>query len=301
MDLRLPGRAGDAHKGDCGRVLVVAGSVGMTGAAVLCASAALRAGAGLVTVATPEPCWPVVAAGQPCAMTLPLASHQGRLAAACLPQLLDAAGRADVTVCGPGLGTGGDIPEIVGQLLRLLVGRLVLDADGLNAVASPEQLAGHAGERVLTPHPGEFARLVGAGTRDVQVDREGKTRDFVTRFGGVLVLKGAGTLVADGRRCERNATGNPGMATAGSGDVLAGVIGGLWAQGMDAWGAARLGVHLHGRAGDLAAARLGVWSLTASDLLNYLPAAFVEFAGSTEPEVHDARPMPALPKDGVTG
>ncbi|MBX7106390.1 MAG: NAD(P)H-hydrate dehydratase [Gemmataceae bacterium] len=295
MDVPLPVRPRDAHKGNCGRVLVVAGSRGMTGAAVLCACAALRSGAGLVTVATPISCWPVVAAGHPCAMTLPLAEHDGRLDACCVPDLLAAARRADVVVVGPGLGQTPGVSAVVDALLAAGLPRLVVDADALNAIHEPVRQLTHPGERILTPHPGEFALLTGAG--NIQDHREQVTRAFAGRFAGVLVLKGAGTLIAEGDRLAINVTGNPGMATAGSGDVLSGVIAGLWAQLLSAYDAARLGVHLHGMAGDLGATELGEWSLTAADLLDYLPRAFQLHARTHPREEPDARPVSPLPED----
>ena len=272
---KLPPRRADGHKGDYGRALIVAGSRGMSGAAVLCGSAALRGGAGLVTVACPNDIWPIVAAGNPCYITLPLADGDNLT-------MIESAADADVVVVGPGLGRSLIADARIAQLLQADTKRLLLDADALNTIAaSPSLLATHAGERILTPHPGEFARLAGIATADVQARREEVTIAFAQKFGGVLVLKGHGTLVCDGQRLYCNTTGNPGMATAGSGDVLSGLIGALWAkQGLPAFEAAMLGVYLHGLAGDLARDQLGETSLTAADLLDYLPQAFLAHAES---------------------
>lgn len=266
---KLRPRRIDAHKGDFGRVLIVAGSRGMSGAAILCGSAALRAGAGLVTVACPDDVWPIVAAGNPCYMTLPLSDNDPLP----LEQAIDA---ADVVVAGPGMGMSAASQNRVATLLRSSAKRMLLDADALNVVAqSPQFLTPHQGDRILTPHPGEMSRLTGLSTADIQSRREEVTSGAAQKFASVLVLKGHETLVCDGARLYRNSTGNPGMATGGTGDVLSGVIGALWAQGLSAFDAAVLGVHVHGLAGDLAKARLGETSLTARDLLDYLPPAFV--------------------------
>lgn len=271
---RLTPRRAEAHKGDFGRVLIVAGSRGMSGAAVLCGSASLRGGAGLVTVATPETVWPIVAAGNPCYMTLPLPEADGKLSASAFGALEAAARHADVVAVGPGLDQSAGVREVVERLLVTVAAPIVLDADGLNALGSPPAaLQGNPGPRVLTPHPGEFARLCGTTSAEVQSHRETMSGDFAARFGVTLVLKGSHSLVADGARLFRNDTGNPGMATAGSGDVLTGLIAALIGQRLAALDAARLGVYAHGRAGDLAMAALGGRSLVASDLLDYLPRA----------------------------
>ncbi len=276
----LPPRRPDSHKGDYGRVLVVAGSRGMAGAAVLCGSAALRAGAGLVRVAVPEGILPTVAAGNPCCMTAPMPEDDaGRIAGAADRDLLDLARSQDVLAIGPGLGRS---PEITALLAALLAGSpapVVLDADGLNAFdVRPEGLK--RGEPlVITPHPGEFARLAGTDIKTVQAARRDLAVRFAADHGLVVALKGYGTLVTDGRRVYQNTTGNPGMATAGSGDVLTGLVAGLLGQGLDPFAAAQLGVYLHGLAGDLARDVLGEVSLTAADLLQYLPAAFLRHHG----------------------
>jgi ADP-dependent NAD(P)H-hydrate dehydratase len=272
---RLPPRADDGHKGTYGHVLIVAGSVGMSGAAILSAGGALRGGAGLVTVATPEPIQPIVAATQPCALTLGLPTNaEGRISAAAEQKLIPVAANYSVLAVGPGLGNGLGVTEVVTALLTLTDRPIVLDADGLNCLGAHHHAMRRGAPTVATPHPGEFARLIGATVKDVQAGREMKAFEFAREMGLVLVLKGHQSLVTDGRRLYRNTTGNSGMATGGSGDVLTGLIAALIAQGLDAFAAAQLGVHLHGLAGDFARDEIGDVSLIASDLLTFLPRAF---------------------------
>jgi ADP-dependent NAD(P)H-hydrate dehydratase len=265
----------DSNKGSFGRVLVIAGSRGMSGAAVLCGSAALRGGAGLVRVAVPAGILPIVAAGNPCYMTAPLAEdEEGRFSSEAIADLIHLAAGFTILAVGPGLGRSAGLTFLVSALLRTSL-PLVLDADGLNALdKQTDRLRGRTAPLVLTPHPGEFARLVGLTIPDVLARREELAGQFAAEHGLVVVLKGHGTLVTDGKRLYRNPTGNPGMATAGSGDVLTGLIAALMGQGLEAFAAAQLGVWLHGRAGDLARDDLGEPSLIASDLLQYLPRAF---------------------------
>lgn len=317
---KLARRGQEAHKGDFGRVLVIGGSRGMIGAPALVANAALRSGAGLVTIACPESIQPTVAGLCPCATSIALPEGaKGRFSPQrslpCLRELglLDRAGAPTVVAAGPGLGQGdGRFSEAVVDLLAAFAGTaavpLVLDADALNALASVRARVSGRSSRggslarfldaaggvrctseprrasiILTPHPGEMARLHGASTSTVQKDREGfavRTAREMTPRGisrdcrSVVVLKGAGTIVTDGERCCVNRTGNPGMATGGSGDVLTGVIAALVGQGMPAFEAAVLGVHVHGSAGDRAARELGQTSLTAADLIDYLSSAW---------------------------
>ena len=278
----LAPRAPDAHKGHFGRVLVVGGSRGMVGAPALAANAALRGGAGLVTVAAPEIVQLTVASLCPCATSLALkCGADGDLAAQAARQVLTAAGRCDVLAVGPGMGVSAGAGQLVGAVLDLKK-PVVFDADGLNNLARidrwPERRRCPA---VLTPHPGELATLTGRSIRDIQADREaagvaaarewvGKTADVPL----VVALKGAGTVVTDGRRVYLNQTGNPGMATGGAGDVLTGLLAALIGQGLGVFEAACLGAHLHGLAGDLAAEKFGQVAMIASDLLADLPEAF---------------------------
>ena len=279
----VPPRPAEAHKGDFGRVLVIAGSRGMSGAAVLCASAALRGGAGLVRLVVPESVLPLVAGANPCYMTLPLPEDRdGRLSTLALPSRLDAAHWSTATVLGPGLGQSADVTAVVLGILGQTTVPLVLDADALNAIAPHvDALSARRGPTVLTPHPGEFARLLGCSTAAVQARRQDGAVSFAQSRQVVLVLKGHGTIVTDGRRVFVNTTGNPGMATGGSGDVLTGLLGALLARQMEPFEAALLGVYLHGMSGDQARDALGETSLIASDLLDYLPRAFQAHARQT--------------------
>jgi NAD(P)H-hydrate epimerase len=268
-----PPRRPDAHKGDFGHVLAVAGSAGKSGAAVLCGTAALRAGAGLVTVATPAEVQPVVAAARAELMTEPLPADR-------LARSLEIASRADAVVLGPGLGPGA--ASLARGLAEGVAGPLVIDADGLNALVPA---AAHAwrGARptVLTPHPGEMGRLLGRTTAEVQADRLAAARALAEATGAVVVLKGQRTVVArpDGFAAV-NPTGNPGLAKGGTGDVLAGIVGALLARGCDAWTAAVAAVFVHGRAGDLAAARTGVEALLAGDVVDALGEAIRSLEGT---------------------
>lgn len=266
---RLPARKPDSHKGDYGRVVVVAGSPGMCGAASMSATAAYRAGAGLVYIACPASIATAMSIKQDCAVVWPF--DDGRAA----EQILEYASRCDVAVIGPGLSQSPSIVAAVREAIPALEKPFVLDADGLNAFAEHPDLLGrgHA-SRVLTPHPGEAARLLGSSVEAVQKDRRASAIELARRFLSIVVLKGHRTIVSDGTRTAVNRTGNPGMATGGTGDVLAGVLGALIGQGMEPYDAAVLGVHVHGRAGDLAARRLGQVSMMATDVLDELPRAF---------------------------
>jgi NAD(P)H-hydrate epimerase len=271
----LSPRRADSNKGNFGRVLVIAGSRGMSGAAVLCGSSALRGGAGLVRVALPADILPLVAPGNPCFMTAPMpCDDQGRFSAAAATELIDLAQGNDAVALGPGLGRSQQLSELTATVVGRLTKPLVLDADGLNSLAdNSEALKKHAGAVVITPHPGEFARLVHTATAEVQARRRDLACRFAADYQLVVVLKGHGTIVTDGERVYTNRTGNPGMATAGSGDVLTGLIAALVGQGLEPFAAAQLGTYLHGLAGDLARAEIGEAGLIASDLLEYLPRA----------------------------
>jgi ADP-dependent NAD(P)H-hydrate dehydratase len=272
----LKARAADANKGSCGRVTVIGGSRGMSGAAVLCGSGALRGGAGLVRVAVPHGILPIVATGNPCYLTAGLPEDDlGRLHLSSLPPLIELLRGQTVTVFGPGLGQNPELPDLLGEVLRADATPLVLDADGLNALAQRAELLNvRRRPLILTPHPGEFARLTGASIQEIQGSRQESAVRFAELYGVVLVLKGQGTIVTDGDRVYINQTGNPGMATGGTGDVLTGLIGALLGQGLEPFEAAQLGVYLHGLAGDRARDELGEPSLIASDLIDYLPQAF---------------------------
>lgn len=266
-----------AHKGDFGHVLVVGGSRGKTGAAAMAGIAALRAGAGLVTVASAESAIPVVASHAPELMTEPLPETEaGSIALRSLDsgQLSKLTANKDVLALGPGLGTHRETVEVVRRLVEEFPGPMVIDADGLNALARTA-FEGKGRVRILTPHPGEMARLTGRSTREIQADRAAAARSFALERRVILVLKGYRTLTAspDGR-LRVNPTGTPALASGGSGDILTGTIAGLLAQfPHQPELAAAAGVYLHGLAGRLGAAQLGEKSMIATDILRFFPEA----------------------------
>jgi ADP-dependent NAD(P)H-hydrate dehydratase len=276
----LPRRKSDSHKGTYGTVLLVGGSRGMSGAVALSGMAALRGGAGLVRLAVPSACLETVAQFEPAYTTLPMPSDaEGRLNTDSFDPIFQATWQATVTAIGPGLGRSDQLDSMVRRLYSQLPGPLVVDADALNALAGSDEFSKKpAGLRILTPHPGEFARLVGAEKTDPDSQAQAAI-ELAGKLGVVIVLKGFQTLVTDGTNSTRNMTGNPGMATGGAGDVLTGLTAALWAQssaiGLDMLEVARLAVYLHGLSGDLAARALGSVSMTASDIVQFLSAAFL--------------------------
>src|SRR5581483_779070 len=240
---RLPRRARDGHKGTYGKVLVVAGSRTMSGAAVLCGGGALRGGAGLVQVACPAGIQPVVAAGNPCYTTFPIRQHaDGAFSEGAADDVVELGRAATVLAVGPGLGRSPDVAALVRELLTELPQLpAVIDADGLNVLAPfADEFRGRPAPLVLTPHPGEFARLTGRSAPETPRERQEQAAAFAARFGVVVVLKGAGTVVTDGERAFVNPTGNPGMATGGAGDVLTGLVAALIGQRLPAFDAAVL-------------------------------------------------------------
>jgi len=263
----VPRRAADAHKGDAGRVLVVAGSPGKSGAAHLALVGALRGGAGLVTLAAREPVLRFALAGRPEAMSAALPGD-GPLGLADLEPLAEAARGADALVIGPGIPRGEETGALILALLERVRLPAVLDADALNALApDPSVLAGLTSPVVLTPHPGEMARLSQRTVEEVQADRLGLAAEKARAWNAVLVLKGARTVVADPAGPPAVIpTGNPGLATGGTGDVLAGLCGALLASGLAPVAAAQVAAWVHGAAGDLAAKRFGQRGLLAGDL-----------------------------------
>ena len=281
----MPPRPADSHKGTMGHLLAVAGSRGKSGAAILAARAALRSGVGLVTVAVPASIQPIVAAAQAELMTEAIAeSRHGALSGAAGPAVTKLLASRDALVIGPGLGTKpGTRLAILAILARRTV-PTVLDADGLNAFAAAlrPKKALRAGRHplIVTPHPGEAARLLGTTAASIQADRLGSAKRLAAATGAVVVLKGRRSVVAHpGGYAAFNATGNPGMATGGTGDALTGILGALLARGLSAFDAARLGTYVHGAAGDLAAARGGEDGLIAGDLIEALPQIWGELAG----------------------
>ena len=274
---RLKARPADGHKGTFGKVCIIAGSVGMTGAAALAGRAALRAGAGLVRVATARSALPIVAALEPCYTTIPLAEDSaGRVCAQAIHTILDAVAENDAVAIGPGMGTSAGLRSIMEALLQREDLRLLIDGDGLNNLS---QLTGWPGKRkasvILTPHPGEMQRLWSGLFREAMPNDRQKAAGHLAQAAGALVsLKGAGTVVTDGQRAYINNTGNPGMGTAGSGDVLTGIITALMGQGLNNFEASVLGVYMHGVAGDIAADNKSQVSLMATDIIDALPEAF---------------------------
>ncbi len=278
---KLKPRAVDAHKGDFGKVCIIAGSTGMSGAAALAGRAALRAGAGLVRVATPKSVLPIVASIEPSFTTIALAEDSvGQISAKAINTILNAVGENDALAFGPGIGTSGELQSVLETLLEQEGLRLIIDADGLNNLARikdwPVKLKA---ELILTPHPGEMKRLWSALFREPAIggpgDRQQQAAQLAQQTKTVVALKGAGTVVTDGQKVYINKTGNPGMATAGSGDVLTGAIVALMGQGLSNFDAAVLGVYIHGLAGDIAAEKTGRISLMATDIIESLPDAFM--------------------------
>lgn len=271
----LPARARDSHKGDFGRVLVIAGSTNMPGAALLATLGALRGGAGLVTLATVKDVVPWLVGSAPPAMFVGLPSTgDGGIAKRAIDTLRERIAVSDVVALGPGLGRSPETSSLVRAIVARCDKPLVLDADGLNAFEGHAlELATRACPIVLTPHPGEFARLDDRPAPREPEERRARAMDFARRTQSVVLLKGAGTVITDGARTRINRTGNPGMATGGAGDVLTGLIAALLSR-LPPFEAAALGAHVHGLAGDLAARDGSRTTLIATDLLATLPRAF---------------------------
>lgn len=270
----LPRRSAAAHKGNFGHALVVGGSPGMSGAVCLAALACARSGAGLVTAAVPRGLHPVVEIKLTEIMSMPLPETvDGFLSARAGEVISDLSADKSVLAIGPGLGTAGETVQLTVEVLRECSVPCVIDADGINAIArSGFRLRDMTCGAVITPHPGEMARLAGCTTAEVQSDRLGVARRVAEESGAVVVLKGAGTIVVvPGGKAYINTTGNPGMASGGSGDVLTGIIAGLAAQGVPLEDAAVAGVYLHGLAGDRAAAEKSRAGLLAGDIIEALP------------------------------
>jgi hydroxyethylthiazole kinase-like uncharacterized protein yjeF len=274
----VPARAADSHKGDFGRVLVIAGSVGRTGAAHLAALGALKSGAGLVTIATPRSCVATIAAMMPEYMTEGVEeTAAGTIDFSAVERVLDL--KADIIALGPGLGQDPSTSAFIQAIVERSGAPLVLDADALNAFdGDPERLTGRDGvDVIITPHPGEMARLLNISIEQVQADRLEHARDFAAAHRVHVVLKGHRTIIAgpEGRSFV-NMTGNAGMATGGTGDLLTGMIAAWFAQILDPEGACKLAVYLHGTAGDLAEADEGEVALLPSDIASRLGDAVME-------------------------
>jgi len=283
---RLPLRHRDTSKRDYGRVVIVGGAAGMAGAPALAAMAALRSGAGLVEALVPEHVAGIAAGFDPCVMTHGLPGRiDDTFATAALGEIGARVSRADAVAIGPGLGRSDAVVEIVSHLWHNLPQPAVFDADSLWVLAHIDRksLAGHAGPRILTPHAGEMLRLLGADPSSAHAGERAMLEREAAALAGaidaVIVLKGPATLIVDHARQSHNDTGNPGMATAGTGDVLTGVTAALLAQRLSPFDAARLAAWVHGRAGDITAEDLGEISMTARDLLDRLHVAFRDVIG----------------------
>jgi ADP-dependent NAD(P)H-hydrate dehydratase len=276
-------RQSDSHKYNYGRVLVIGGSSSMAGAPVLAGRAALRSGAGVVELCVPECIAAVAASFDPCLITHHLSSDAyGCFAPECTHDLQLLALRADVVICGPGLGRSPGILSIVKKLWQELPRAMIVDADALFALSqmSNEEIAKHNGTRIITPHVGEMQRLIDYSKTNVDDSNyrallENEACEFAKRNSIIVVLKGHNSLISDGAKKVHNATGNPGMATAGSGDVLSGIIAAMLGQGLPAFEATELAVLVHGLSGDMAAQELTELSVTANDIIEYLPQAWL--------------------------
>jgi NAD(P)H-hydrate epimerase len=275
---RLPARPLDSHKMSVGSVLAVSGSYGMAGAACLASTAALRAGAGYVRLACPANVYEIAAVLVPSAVFVPLeVDERGIVKGSEAERIVRESARERAAMIGPGLGESEGAANLVYGLVEKLSMPRVFDGSALGALARrPEALGRLSGDDILTPHPGEMAALVGMGAGDVQADRMKAVEGLARRTRAAIVLKGHRTLVFDGQRVYENRTGNAGMAKAGSGDVLTGIVAALRVQGLGVFEAAALGVYLHGKAGDIAAARLGR-GLTAEDIADAVPTAFAAY------------------------
>lgn len=284
-------RARDAHKGSFGHLLVLSGSMGKTGAAVMAGEAALKSGAGLVTIGTPRSCQPVVAREMAELMTEPLAETPAwSLAEEALDRILELAAGKDAVLIGPGLSTHESTARLLFELLPRLEQPVVLDADALNILSKDTAILKTLKQDiVLTPHPGEFARLIGKDTAEVAAGKLELAPEFAREHGVILVLKGYRTLIAaPNGRVLVNPTGNPGMATGGSGDVLSGIASAMVMGAGDILQSVAAAVFIHGLSGDLAARKAGEISLVAGNITTHLPEAFLAFSGGGMESAEDA-------------
>ena len=264
----LPDRKADSHKGNYGKILLLCGSRGYTGAAYLAAMGALRSGAGLVYLAVPESIYAIEACKLTEAIVLPLPDEGGKLSLAALPEIRRLLPKMDAVLIGCGLGQSAGTLAALRTVLEEFRGPVVVDADGINLLAGHmDILRERHAPTILTPHAGEFARIGG----DNNADRVSETRRFAEEYGCILLLKGHETVISDGKETYVNQTGNPGMAVGGSGDVLSGIIVSLLGQGIEPLKAAACGAWLHGRAGDICAERIGQYGMLPTDMVEVLP------------------------------
>lgn len=263
----LPERDENAHKGDFGRILLLCGSRGYTGAAALAAMSALRSGAGLVYLGVPESIYAIEAVKLTEPIVFPLPDENGILSADAVPQIMELLPKMDAVLIGPGLGQSKGTLSVLKAVLRHFQGPVVADADGINLLARHTYLMrGRTAPTILTPHDGEFQRMAPLGE-----DRQSAAAALARKLGCIVLLKGHRTLITDGEICYCNHTGNPGMAVGGSGDVLSGIIVSLLGQGIGPLEAAAVGAWLHGAAGDRCAAEIGQYGMLPTDMLEVLP------------------------------
>lgn len=264
----LPERNPHTHKGDYGKILLLCGSRGYTGAAALAAMGALRSGAGLVYLGVPESIYQIEACKLTEPVITPLPDADGKLSSVGISQILQMLHGKDAVLIGPGLGQSQGTGEVVAAVLHHYCGPVVLDADGINVLkAHKDILRGRTSPTILTPHEGEFKRLYG----DIGENRLAAAVELACDLGVIVLLKGHETIITDGKTHYINGSGNPGMATGGSGDVLAGIIVSLLGQGIAPLEAAACGAWLHGTAGDICASEIGQYGMLPSDILNVLP------------------------------
>lgn len=264
----LPDRNTDSHKGDFGKILLLCGSRGFTGAAYLAAMGALRSGAGLVYLGVPESIYAIEAVKLNEPVVFPLPDESGKLSTAAIPEILERLSKINAVLVGPGLGQSEGTREVVRAILEEAKCPVVLDADGINVLTEHKDiLRGRTSPTILTPHAGEFSRLCG----QLGADRIAAAKAAAEDLGCIMVLKGHQTCITDGFGVYVNPTGNPGMAVGGSGDVLAGIITALLGQGITPLEAAACGVWLHGKAGDLCAEAMGQYGMLPTDMLEVLP------------------------------
>lgn len=273
----VPNRPDNANKGTMGTLLSICGSFGMAGAAILAGKSALRCGVGLEKLAIPKSIYPIAAGSILESVFLPLSeTSDGKISRTNIPRLLLEAKKSTAVLLGCGLSVCDDTKALVKSFVENCAAPMVLDADALNCIAdNPEILKKRKSNIIITPHPGEMGRLCGITAKEVNADRAECARKFAEKYGVITVLKGSGTIIASPNgQAMLNTTGNSGMATGGSGDVLAGMTAGLLAQGKSAFDCAAAAVYLHGLSGDFAAEKLGKISMLPSDIIDYIAQAF---------------------------